>query len=158
MGLTLELQLPDEDAMIGLGRRIAGLLGPAGGCTFYLHGELGAGKTTLARSILQGLGVNERIKSPTYTLIEPYEFTGGMAYHFDLYRLVDPQELEFFGMRDYFTADAIVLVEWPERGEGVLPPADVHIHIHYAGWARGVLLKPGSGGRHTWFAGLTTGC
>ena len=148
----VEKKVPNEAAMQALGRAIAGLI--AGGVTIYLHGELGAGKTTLARSILQGLGVTARIKSPTYTLVEPYEFDGNTAYHFDLYRLADPEELEYLGVRDYFVPEAVVLVEWPERGTGILPPADVHIYIDYAGKGRRIRFEPGGGGRHQWIAEL----
>lgn len=146
-----------------LGQQIANALSatPAVGAIIYLHGELGAGKTTLTRAILQGLGVTGRIKSPTYTLVEPYELPGDsvrMAYHFDLYRLADPEELEFLGIRDYFSPEAVLLVEWPERGEGVLPAADVHIRINYpepgAGSGRDVVIEPVAAGRSQWLTSV----
>jgi tRNA threonylcarbamoyladenosine biosynthesis protein TsaE len=157
---VVERTVADEAAMQLLGQGIAAALQQHSdtGCIFYLHGELGAGKTTLTRAILQALGVSGRIKSPTYTLVEPYELggprAGTMAYHFDLYRLADPEELEFFGVRDYFTDNAVLLVEWPERGAGVLPAADVHIHIHYAGQGRQVVLQAADNQRTTWLQWL----
>jgi len=150
--------------MLALGERIADVLRAETeqGCVIYLHGELGAGKTTLTRAILKNLGVTGRIKSPTYTLVESYELpdevAARVAYHFDLYRLADPEELEFLGVRDYFSPDAVVLVEWPERGEGVLAAADVHIHIHYravgAGEGRTVVIQATDTGRVHWLKRL----
>ena len=147
------LEIADEEGMTELGGRIAAHL--RGGAVLYLYGELGAGKTTLARAILQGLGVTGRIKSPTYTLVEPYEFPGGQAYHFDLYRLADPEELEFLGIRDYFDPQAVVLVEWPQRGAGLLPKADVAVEIEYAGAGRRVRLTPSEGGRGAWVSNFS---
>jgi tRNA threonylcarbamoyladenosine biosynthesis protein TsaE len=150
LDVPLEFDVPDEASMLSLGKRIAKALADVNGCMIHFHGELGAGKTTLIRSILQTLGVVGRVKSPTYTLVEPYEIGDRTAYHFDLYRLADPEELEFLGLRDYLSANAFLFVEWPERGEGILPAADAHIRIDYAGSGRRVCIEPGEGGRNQW--------
>ena len=102
----------------------------------HLCGPLGAGKTTLVRGLLRGLGYRSSVKSPTYTLVEPYELEGRCLYHFDLYRLASPLELEEFGVRDYFHEGALCVVEWPERGAGALPGPDLICDLRVSGGGR----------------------
>ena len=142
----MKLQLADAEAMEALGARLATVLDQA---IVYLQGDLGAGKTTLARGILRGLGYTGKVRSPTYTLVEPYAVRQGSVYHLDLYRLADPEELEWLGLRDMLSEQALLLVEWPERGEGVLPQADLVVQITPSGEGRSVDIVAGSQhGRH----------
>jgi len=124
------LPLPDENATLALGAALAPHLVP--GMVITLRGELGAGKTTLARGLLRALGHAGRVKSPTYALVEVYELSRLSLYHFDFYRFHDPSEWIEAGFRDIFNGRNVCLVEWPEKARGQLPPADLEIALEIA--------------------------
>ena len=128
------IRLVGETAQMAFGRSMAGLLHPP--CVIYLEGDLGTGKTTLTRGLLRGLGHAGPVRSPTYTLLEPYELEGMRLYHLDLYRIAHPEELELLGLRDLLDRESLLIVEWPERGRGVLPPPDLRVRIAHAGESR----------------------
>lgn len=136
---TIYRSSADTSAMEILGAHMAGCLVDVG-LVVHLIGELGAGKTTLVRGILRGLGHSGPVRSPTYTLVEPYEIAERQVYHLDLYRLGDAEELEWIGIRDLLDTDSLAFIEWPERGAGVLPPADLEVQIEYRGEGRQVAL------------------
>ena len=123
----MDKSLDSEAATINLGRLLAPALDAAG--VIFLSGGLGAGKTTLCRGLLRGFGYDGAVKSPTFTLVEPYELERGSVYHFDLYRLAHPDELDYLGAEDYFAAEALCLIEWPERGAGFLPTPDLELTL-----------------------------
>jgi tRNA threonylcarbamoyladenosine biosynthesis protein TsaE len=131
----LAVHLVDEGATRSLGERLAAVIGP--GISLHLSGDLGSGKTTLARGLIQALGFAGKVKSPTYTLVEPYIDSRLTLYHFDFFRFRDPEEWNDAGFRECFDERSICVVEWPERAAGLLPLADVRI----------TLSAPLSGGR-----------
>ena len=135
--------LENEGETVALGRALSAALVP--GVLVFLEGSLGAGKTTLTRGVLRAFGHEGAVKSPTYTLCEPYSLHNELQFcHFDLYRLSDPEELEYLGFRDYLAGDAILFIEWPSRGEGWLPVADVTISLAEKRGGREITLTAGS--------------
>lgn len=136
---AIAVELPGEAATGALARRVAGVLDQ--GLVVFLHGPLGAGKTSFARALLLALGVGERVKSPTYSLVEGYATARQPAWHLDLYRIADPAELEWLGLDALADPAALVLVEWPERGAGALPAVDLDVHLDYAGDGRQASLR-----------------
>jgi tRNA threonylcarbamoyladenosine biosynthesis protein TsaE len=133
------IEVPESADMEALGSKVAGLCFP--GTKLFLQGELGAGKTTFVRGFLRQLGYKGAVKSPTYTLVEPYDFAGKTIYHFDLYRLNSPDELENIGLRDYFNPDAICLVEWPEKAGKRLGQPDLVVHFGVLATGRKLVLR-----------------
>lgn len=144
------IELPDPDATDALGRALAATRPPL--AVVHLHGDLGAGKSTLARALLRALGVQGPVRSPTYTLVERYPVPGGEAWHLDLYRIADAGELDFLGLDG--DEATLWLVEWPERGLGALPQADLVVHLQQAGAGRLARLEAPTAAGAGWLAAL----
>ncbi|MEH6469209.1 MAG: tRNA (adenosine(37)-N6)-threonylcarbamoyltransferase complex ATPase subunit type 1 TsaE [Porticoccus sp.] len=128
---SVQRTVASEEAMVQLGVQLGVELSqtPSSSALVFLDGDLGVGKTTLCRGILQAFGHTGTVKSPTYTLVESYQLGNALLHHFDLYRLGNPEELEFIGIRDYFHQGNYCLIEWPNRGAGILPVPDLEVMI-----------------------------
>lgn len=141
---------PDEDIMTQLGQRLrAGLDGHPSGVV-YLTGDLGMGKTTLSRAVIRAFGWTQSVKSPTYTLVESYQCADLDIHHFDLYRIHDPEELEYLGLDSYFDGNSLCLIEWPDKGQPLLPGADLSIQLTAEGEGRKLCLQPLSAVGEQW--------
>jgi tRNA threonylcarbamoyladenosine biosynthesis protein TsaE len=141
----IRLTLPDAAATEAIGAKLARALSQRQGLVVFLHGDLGAGKTTLVRGWLRALGATGAIRSPTYTLVEPYELDGRSLLHLDLYRLSDAEELEQLGLYDTPPDRSVWLVEWPERGAGLLPPAELVISLQLTNSGRYISIESNPG-------------
>jgi tRNA threonylcarbamoyladenosine biosynthesis protein TsaE len=150
--MPLDLNLPDTAATAALGAALAAGAGP--GQVLHLSGDLGTGKTTLVRGLLRALGYAGRVKSPTYSKVEPYEVSSLHFYHFDLYRLTDKSEWAGTGFREYFNAQSMCVVEWPERAAGLLTPPDVEVRLQMAGDGRRVHLAAHTPVGEAWLSSL----
>jgi len=137
----ITIALEDEAATLAFAARLAPLLSNLSLVT--LSGDLGSGKTCLVRGILTALGYQGRVKSPTYSLVEPYTVNGRRINHFDLYRLADPEELEYIGFADYLDGKGLALIEWPEKAAGWLPEPDLEISLKVQGQGREIILDAG---------------
>ncbi len=140
MTIAINTFLSDEEATFAYAAKLAAVVGDT--AVIFLYGQLGAGKTTFSRGFLHYLGYQGTVKSPTYTLVEPYDLGTQQVFHFDFYRLHDPHELEYIGIRDYFVPQAICLIEWPEHGVGMLPIPDLSCYIELNGEGRTIKLEP----------------
>lgn len=145
-------QLADEQATLAAARVFADVIDDGG--LIFLQGTLGAGKTTFCRGFIQALGHQGAVRSPTYTLVEEYALAQRRICHFDLYRLGDPEELEFMGIRDYLNDDSLCLIEWPQRGLGLLPEADLTIQLADSGAGRELQLEAGTARGLEWLQQL----
>ena len=145
---AIELFLADEAATQRLGDRLAASLPDR--ATVFLYGDLGAGKSTLARAMLRALGVTGPIKSPTYTLIERYPSEQGELAHLDLYRIGDPEELGYLGLDELHAVARLWLIEWPERGQGGLPACDLSLVLTVDSAGRNVKMLPTSAVGRNW--------
>jgi tRNA threonylcarbamoyladenosine biosynthesis protein TsaE len=137
--MIVEYQVEDEAGTHVVARQLGTELNAKG--VVYLAGTLGAGKTTFSRGILRSYGYDGAVKSPTFTLVEPYDLQWGQVYHFDLYRIADPEELEFLGIDDYLAGGHLCLIEWSERGEGFLPGADLRVELVPKGDGRNIKIE-----------------
>jgi tRNA threonylcarbamoyladenosine biosynthesis protein TsaE len=150
--MPLDLKLPDAAATLRLGEMLAAGIAP--GRVLFISGDLGAGKTTLVRGLLRGLGYAGRAKSPTYALVEPYAFSSIDLYHFDFYRFKDRSEWLNSGFREYFHPDSVCVVEWPEKAEDLLSPPDLQIRLEFDGAARRARLEARSKAGEAWLSSL----
>ena len=142
MANDITLILDNEVATLDCGDKFSRIM--TNGLVVYLHGDLGAGKTTFVRGVLHSLGHVGKVKSPTYTLVEPYTIFNYNIYHFDLYRFIDEEEWDAAGFRDYFNAQSICMIEWPDKAENVLPDPDIHVHLSHYQNARKIKFSAGS--------------
>lgn len=152
--MARHLNLPDEAATLALGAALA--QGVAPGRVLHLRGELGAGKTTVARGLLRALGYEGRVKSPTYTLVELYPLSSLNLYHFDFYRFKDREEWLSSGFRDYFNPESACIVEWPERANGLLSPPDLSLDLTFDGEGRRAVLEAASPAGSSWLSQVSS--
>ena len=150
--MSRDINLPDAEATLRLGAALAA--GVAPGRVLHLRGELGTGKTTLVRGLLRALGHRGRVKSPSYSLLEPYTLSSLNLYHFDFYRFKDRSEWLSSGFREYFNPDSVCIVEWPERAGEDLAPPDLELRLEFAGDARRASLEARTPAGESWLSAL----
>jgi tRNA threonylcarbamoyladenosine biosynthesis protein TsaE len=150
--MSLDISLPDAGTTAALGEALAA--GAAPGRVLHLRGDLGAGKTTLVRGLLRALGHTGRVKSPTYTLVEPYALSSLHFYHFDFYRFKDRSEWLSSGFREYFNPQALCVVEWPEKAGDLLNPPDVEVFLQFSGGGRKASVQARTAAGEAWLSSL----